>query len=220
MISTNPRAKALGLLRKIVGELRCRIFDLRHNVRTQAPATLESLTIRGPNAAHGVFYFSSHPKYLSETFRGLAIDYRRYTLIDIGSGKGRVLLVASEFPFREAIGVEFSRELHEIASRNISQYRSSTQKCRNVHSIHADAVDFSFPDSPMVIYMFNPFRPPVLEPVLANLRRSVEEHPRPVLIVYGAPFHSQVIERHDWLKLEKRTEYHNLYVGRDNECCL
>jgi tRNA G46 methylase TrmB len=33
--------------------------------------------------------------------------YSQYTFIDVGSGKGRVLFVAAEYPFRKVIGVEF-----------------------------------------------------------------------------------------------------------------
>jgi hypothetical protein len=52
----------------------------------------------------------------------LNIDPRNFTFIDFGSGKGRVLLIAAGLPFKAVVGIEFSRELHEIAVQNISRF--------------------------------------------------------------------------------------------------
>ncbi len=40
-------------------------------------------------------------------------------LVDLGSGKGRVLLVAQEVPFKRIVGVEWSSELHAVAEKNL-----------------------------------------------------------------------------------------------------
>ncbi len=50
--------------------------------------------------------------------------------VDIGSGKGRVLIAAAEHPFLQVAGVEYSKELHEAALNNI---RSAKRiKCRTL----------------------------------------------------------------------------------------
>ena len=36
--------------------------------------------------------------------RSLALDHRRFTFIDLGSGKGRTLLLASDYPFKKIVG--------------------------------------------------------------------------------------------------------------------
>jgi hypothetical protein len=51
--------------------------------------------------------------------KALDIDCREYGFIDYGSGRGRLLLAADRFPFKEIVGVEFSRPLHEEACENI-----------------------------------------------------------------------------------------------------
>lgn len=199
-----------------VGEARCRIFDWQHGVRTCGTANLSRLTIVGNNTGHGVHYHPSHPKFLFEVFSSLKIDYPSYTFVDFGSGKGRVLLVASEFPFSEIIGVEFAEELHEIARRNIRQYRSKTQKCRNIQSLNLDATEFEVPLTPLVLYMFNPFRPAVLTPVLQNLQRSLNSHPRDVILIYVAPFHGALIEQQTALRCVEQSTYHNTYRFKDH----
>ena len=113
------------VLKIIVGAARCRVFDWRYKVRTCGVVSLDRLTIESDNARHGVFYHPTHSKFLFEVLGALDIDYERYRFIDLGSGKGRVLLVASEFPFREVLGVEFARELHEIACQNLRRLQES-----------------------------------------------------------------------------------------------
>ncbi len=197
-------------LRNAVSEARCRLFDWRHGVSTCGTVNLTDLTLVGKNAGHGRYY-PSHPKFLSEVLSSLSIDHAQYSFVDLGSGKGRVLLVASEFPFAEIVGVEFATELHEIACRNIRDYRSKTQKCKNVKSLNLDATEFEFPLTPLVLYMFNPFRPPVMVPVLQRLQRSLDAHPRAVTLLYETPYHGELIEQHTALKCVDQSTWHNTY---------
>jgi len=199
------------VLLNAVGEARCRIFDWRHGVRTCGEAKLNDLTLVGNNAEHAVFYHAAHPKFLFEVFSSLKLNYPSYTFVDFGSGKGRALLVASEFPFSEIVGVELATELHEIASRNIRNYRSKTQKCKNVKSLNVDAAEFELPLTPLVLYLFNPFRPAVLIPVLQRLQRSLNSHPRDVTLIYVAPFHAPLIEQETALRCVEESVYHNTY---------
>jgi SAM-dependent methyltransferase len=203
--------KIPDVLLNAVSEARCRYYDWQHGVNTCGDAKLADLTLVGSNADHGVFYHPAHPKFLREVLNSLKIDFSTYTFIDLGSGKGRALLVASEYPFAEIIGVEFAAELHEIASRNIQSYRSKTQRCKNVRSVNLDAAEFEMPATPLVLYLFNPFRPAVLVPVLQRLQRSLDSHPRDVTMIYAAPFHAGLIEQETALKCVEQATYHNTY---------
>ena len=198
-------------LKYVVGETRCRLYDWRHNVQTCGDVAVASLGDVGANADHAAPYMPSHPKFLDSIIRNLGIDYARYVFVDLGSGKGRVMLVASEFPFARVQGVEFSRSLHEIAARNVERYSSRTQRCKTVEPIHGDAMQYQFPRSPTVIFMFNPFRPAVLVPVLRNLEASIAENPRDVLLLYTAPYYGDLVESETRLRLVREERYHNLY---------
>jgi hypothetical protein len=203
--------KIPDVLLNAVSEARCRYYDWQHGVNTCGDAKLADLTLVGSNADHGVFYHPAHPKFLREVLNSLKIDFSTYTFIDLGSGKGRALLVASEYPFAEIIGVEFAAELHEIAARNIQSYRSKTQRCKNVRSVNLDAAEFEMPATPLVLYLFNPFRPAVLVPVLQRLQRSLDSQPRDVTMIYAAPFHAALIEQETALKCVEQSTYHNTY---------
>lgn len=85
------------------------------------------------------------------------LDFGDFAFIDLGSGKGRTLLMASDYPFRRIVGVELLPALNQIAQQNLAQYKSDSQKCFALESICADASTWPLPDGPLVIYLFNPF---------------------------------------------------------------
>jgi SAM-dependent methyltransferase len=110
------------------------------------------------------------------------------TFIDLGSGKGRALLMAAMLPFARIVGVEYSPELHAIADRN----RAAAPGEDRIELRCLDARAYEFPPGPLVIFLYNPFGPVILGPVIANLRRSLEEDPRPVAIIYVTPEHADL----------------------------
>ncbi|HYO83443.1 MAG TPA: class I SAM-dependent methyltransferase [Bryobacteraceae bacterium] len=163
-------------------------FDKQHGVDTSGIVRIASMHIDSPNYVFARYYKATRPEVFSELMDGLGIKHSMYAFVDYGSGKGLTLLLASAYGFREIAGVEFGRELHEIAVRNIAAYSSTDRKTENIRSVCADAAEFELPGGPVVCYFYDPFEPPVLERVLENIQRSWEQNPRPVVVVYhGAP---------------------------------
>ncbi len=138
-------------------------------------------------------YFASEPWLFEEMMRALPIDFQQFTFVDLGSGKGRALLMASEYPFQKIIGVEFMPELNSAALRNIAV---SSQ----IKSLEMDARDFEFPQVPLVVYLFNPFSEPVFAVVLTNLEHSWRENPRPVYVAYRSPEFEHLLADCKWLE--------------------
>jgi len=116
-----------------------------------------------------------------------SLNFADFTFIDLGSGKGRALLMASDYPFRKIIGVELLPALHEVAQHNITQYHSDSQRCFAMESVCGDATTFALPREPLVIFLFNPFPETGLRRALKNLKGSLEESPRAIYIVYHNP---------------------------------
>jgi SAM-dependent methyltransferase len=138
-------------------------------------------------------------------------DYSQYTFIDVGSGKGRVLFVAAEYRFRKVIGVEFSHALHEDAVANIERYKYSGQRCADIESVYADASEYEFPNDNLVLYLFNPFGPEVMGKMLANLTKSLERHPRHVVVVMLWPEHSGLVEQMPIMRVYQKTRRHHIF---------
>jgi len=116
-----------------------------------------------------------------------SINFRDFTFVDLGSGKGRTLLMAADYPFRRIVGVELLASLHQIAQQNLRDYKSASQKCFALEAICADATAYEFPDDPLVVYLFNPFPESGMRQVIANLERSLRAHPRAVYVLYHNP---------------------------------
>jgi hypothetical protein len=116
-------------------------------------------------------------------------------LLDIGSGKGRVVLQAAlNYPFRRVYGVELSEQLHEVAERNLAAGRDRL-RCQDVRLINANALDFEIPDDVTVVWLYNPFVGEVFEAVVDKLLASVDRAPRRVRVVYGNPIEAEALLR-------------------------
>lgn len=121
------------------------------------------------------------------------LDFKRFTFIDLGSGKGRTLLMASDHSFRRIIGIELLPALNAIAQQNLRQYKSESQKCFDLESVCADATRFELPEDPLVIFLFNPFAEAPLAEAVSNISKSLASKDRPVFVLYHNPEHENVL---------------------------
>lgn len=155
-----------------------------------------------------------------EMVNAVPADFRHYAFIDIGSGKGRALLLASEMRFRRIIGIELLPELNRIAQENIA--KTQREGLPPIESICGDATTFEFPNEPFVVFLFHPLPEMGFRKVLANLRASLDQQPRPAFIIYANPVFEMLLAADK--KLRKITGTHQwvvyeadqtLFPGRD-----
>ena len=180
------------------GEQRARDFDERFGVDTAGSIhPTELALVEHPNQVHAVSYGASDPQDVRSAIASLSIDYPDFVFVDFGSGKGRAILLASEFPFKRVVGVEFSEELHRIARENIDQFSKKGCQCAKVESICMDAVDYPLPDDDLVCYFCNPFDETLMIQMVANIRKSLLRHPREIFILYYNAKESHVFDRAD-----------------------
>jgi hypothetical protein len=183
-------------------------FDRAHGVETRRTVELPELEISSANVIHGIRYQVSPRILVRRILRGLKIDYRDFVFVDLGSGKASVLLIASAFPFREIVGVEFSPELHEAAARNIESFQDRAQKCRTITSLCMDAAEYAFPHENLVLYFFSPFGPPVMRRVMESLAQSLRNLPRKCVIIKYDPMRGCRFEaEYGFTLIEQRREY-------------
>ena len=126
-------------------------FDRRHGTDTAGEIDLVETGVSAEDAARGNAVY--RPVWESD-FRAalvaLKTTFDGFTFIDIGSGKGKLLMLASDYSFAKIIGVEYSPGLHAIAQNNIARYRSPTQRCNALESILGDALKYRLPEGPLV----------------------------------------------------------------------
>jgi hypothetical protein len=187
-------------------------YDWDHRVNTTSAA------VGWRNRLLGLFhspYQPTEPDLFREMLEALSqqnrFDFRDFVFVDLGSGKGRTLLMASDCPFRRIVGVELLPALHLAAQENLSKYRSESQKCFALESICADATEFAFPAEPMMLYLFNPFPESGLSRVIANLEKSLRAHPRAVFVLYHNPLLEHVLSHSSGLRRLHGTHRYAVY---------
>lgn len=170
-------------------------FDARHGVDTEKRWRASDLQADGDDLQHVWRYWPTLRTSFERLMDGVQILHRDFVFVDLGSGKGRVLLLASHYPFRRIVGVELSPALHQVAEHNVRAYRSGAQRCRAFSLLCMDAGGFRPPDDNLVLYLFQPFPIETLRLVLENLRASLERRPRELVIGYLNPlFHDEVMD--------------------------
>jgi len=128
------------------------------------------------------------------------VDIREQDVfLDYGSGLGRVLLMAAQYPFRRVLGVELSARLNERARRNVACCRGKL-RCTDIEVIQADASAFVPPSDVSIMYLYSPFGPAILPRVLDNIHQSLEARPRELLLICKNPKYFEIeAARRNWL---------------------
>ena len=169
------------------------MFDIKYGTDTVSWVNLKNLRVVGKNRKRASMYQPTHVYPLKKLFKELNIPQGKIFL-DLGCGKGRVLLIASEFGFKELRGVEFASELCKTAVTNCSLYKDKTGSNAEFHIIESDVVDYEFYDED-VFFMFHPFDAFILLQVLKKIKLSLVVNKRKIWIIYRNPVHKDTIGR-------------------------
>ncbi|MEZ5856738.1 MAG: class I SAM-dependent methyltransferase [Hyphomicrobiaceae bacterium] len=153
---------------------------------------LAGLTIASLNREAGVHYLPTPWRVLDWLHAMLPPPDARWSFVDLGCGKGRALMSAAARPYGRVIGVEFARELAQLAAANVAT--SISRRAGSIEIVEGDAADFKLPASPLCVYLFNPFGPPVIERVAENLARTYGDTPRPIFVAYLNPRHAELFD--------------------------
>jgi SAM-dependent methyltransferase len=185
-------------------------FDRRFAVDTRGEVYLPELRT-DPKYEHALHYGTCACFFVRRALKFLPVDHRDFTFVDFGCGKGKALLIASDWPFREIIGVELSPALVGVAERNIATYRGKKKGCRSFRLVCADARDYEIPPGSAVLYFFDPFREPVLRAVIERVGRSVAQCPREVFIIYKHAVHRTMMDALPFLSLVRESPWYVIY---------
>ena len=176
-------------------------FDEQFGVETSGLLFAEDLPSGSKRDLNNNGYFGIAPSVLRQILHRLPLDFEKFSFIDLGSGKGRALLIASEYPFQSITGVELSPKLHAISLANVAAF-TGPRRCQEVRSLCGDATEFRFPSGPLLVYLWNSFDGQVFAAVLANLEASLAREPREIFIIYIEPNFDALLEASNaWRKL-------------------
>ncbi|MGD0446273.1 MAG: class I SAM-dependent methyltransferase [Edaphobacter sp.] len=182
-------------------------FDQAHNVDTSGLIPAGNLVTGHPNDAFVTAYYGIAPSIL----RTLIDHWREtipphpihsYTFLDIGAGKGRAMLVASELSFRQVIGIELNPEIADIAQNNLEIWQRDHAADHTAPAIapiflhQQDALAFDMPHTPTLAFLYHPFEAPVLKHLLRRIEAQFARRPGTFDLLYVNAECREILDKH------------------------
>ncbi len=186
-------------------------FDLAHGVDTSGLVPAKQLVTGHPNDEHVTAYYGVAPSIL----RALVAEWRAtpppepigsYTFVDVGAGKGRAMLVASELPFRHVIGIELNPAMAAIAQCNLDLWLGAhltdptAPPLAPTDLLEQDALAFELPRTPTLLFLFHPFEAPVLRSLLRRIETQFADRPGELDLLYVNAECAVVLDRNPAFK--------------------
>ena len=196
---------------------RARAFDARHGTDTFRRIHLGDLGLGGEDETFRQWMYGPiNPDFFREIMRAGPPDRSRLTFLDVGSGKGLALMLASEYGFKKVVGVEMSDELNAVARQNFEAYSRSTGRACSPELLCADFLEVPLPMEPTYYFLNNPFPEHVGFDVVRHFENGFAQAPRDAWILWRRCTLS-VLERLDQsphLELVIATPYWYLFRTR------
>jgi SAM-dependent methyltransferase len=160
-------------------------FDRQHGTDTGGMVPTVDLDIDDDSTKwQSNLYLGSPARVTRHLIRSLAINPADFTFVDYGSGKGRVLFAAADFPFKKVVGVEISQALHAVAEQNLVSYRGAAL-ASDIELWCGNALEYPLPAGDLVLHMYHPFGPDILKEMLQVIEHAKRAEPgRRILVPY------------------------------------
>ncbi|MEO5999356.1 MAG: class I SAM-dependent methyltransferase [Chitinophagaceae bacterium] len=178
-LNWNLRLAFFSIYNEIKGEHKYRINTVRLN-------DLQKLVVTGDNRHHAEMYQGAGYYLLENVFTHLQKLHAPDGFVDLGSGKGRVLVVAAHYGFNKIKGVDFAMELCQEAENNCRRITQGFPWV-NWKVLCVNAASYQFEKDDHVFFFFNPFKETVMNQVISNIILSQKNHPRKIFVVYINP---------------------------------
>ena len=163
-------------------------FDLQYGTDTSGYVSGADLTTVSLSGVYATAYYGIAPSTLSQALQLVPAEVdgfrfpEQFTFVDLGSGKGRALLLASRLAFPAILGVEIAPELCRFALMNAAVFPGVNGR---IELRNQDATAVNYPAGPLLIFLFHPFLLPVLRRVLTHLELQLKHNPRPCFLLYA-----------------------------------
>lgn len=140
------------------------------------------------------------------------------SFMDIGCGKGQILLMAVMSEMVKVGGIEWNADIAKICRNNMNKLDVSAD------IVTGDATEYKDIDGYSIFFLYNPFGENGVRKVVHNILESRKRRNRDIFLVYGNPFyHREVVEGGNVrLYLQVRVDLYdpllNIYkIGEENE---
>ncbi|MFK7832350.1 MAG: hypothetical protein AB8B52_03660 [Winogradskyella sp.] len=189
-------------------------FDKKYQLDTVAGKSREKFLKEHNFTTDYGHYQGANTLLVKKLLKRLNLD-KNQTFIDLGSGKGRILLLANAYGFSAVKGIELSKELCDISEKNTTAFFAKSKLKSKISILNIDATTYKFDKTDGVLFMYNPFNGTLFEKVVKNLKQSLVKHPRNLTIIYINPTETKMLESHfNFSSIERCTwnEDYNIYT--------
>jgi len=180
----NLRLAAFTVYHEIKGEK-------KYQLETVKVDTLQNQKIKSENLKHASIYQATNYFLIEHAFDFLKNEEVNLHLVDYGSGKGRIMVVAAYYGFKKITGIDFSKSLCNEAEINIEKIKLGFPSV-DFEIICDDAVNYSIKNDDTVFFFFNPFDEVVMLQVVKNILASLKKNERKIYVVYVNPLHQEI----------------------------
>jgi SAM-dependent methyltransferase len=188
----------IPLMRRIYdGWTRQHPFDKAHGTDTSGSVPAVECAPDTKMAARISPYGGSQPSIVRQGLLALP-DHEQYAFVDLGCGKGRPLVVASEFSFNRLIGVEIAPKLAAIARANAAAIARRHPHRRPIEIEVGDATAVQAPAEYTVYFMYHPFERSLVAALLSNIEHHLGKVLRHAFFVYYNPVHGDVLDQSEY----------------------
>lgn len=163
------------------------VFDEINNLKTDYDfgGFFDPATVQAPSGSHP--YANFYQPVRERPFRALFKNFNIPTsgrFVDIGSGKGKALLLAADIGFNQILGIDLYDELNQVALKNIEKYRSLCSSTKKIEVQSIDAAEYQFLPDDTCIFLNDPFSNEIMEKVVFQVLESYKKYPRPMHFIY------------------------------------
>ena len=197
LIARIPRELA-GVAKQRWAAARGRWFDWRNRVDTDRRIAVAELSIDSRLARHAVHYEATSIPKFERAMRLVGDRADGFTFVDLGSGKGRVLMLAAQRPFRRVIGVEISQRLHDASVRNVAAFSARYRGTAPIECLCADASAYELPEGDLAVFLYNPFDAALLAQARDRMLAACARSARKLCVIYVNPLHHTLFENDEF----------------------
>lgn len=173
-------------------------IDRQYRIETSLRVPPRHLAVGDPDVDRAnVGYIGSQPSIVRRCFAMLP-ELSKAMLVDLGCGKGRVCVVATEFPFRAIIGLELAPQLAKIAQRNAAILRNRFPERTAIDVRVADATRPPLDGPAVVLFLYNSFRAGLVAQLIGHIEAALAGSPElKIFVVYYNPVHHGLFDDSD-----------------------
>jgi SAM-dependent methyltransferase len=187
--------RRVPVLRRVYGGWsRRHPIDVDYGIDTSGYISADVCAPDAALASHISPYGGSQPSIVRASLAVLP-DREEYAFVDLGCGKGRPLVLASEFGFQRILGVEISPALAAVARANAAAIGAGYPARTPIEVLLGDATAAPVAGRRVVYYMYHPFDRSLVQLLVTGIARQLMAGVEHGFFVYYNPVHGDVLDR-------------------------